>query len=182
MSKDAVAEFGAKGVAQGTSTAVDFTMEYAFDPQMLRAQFGEHVASVLAMTRSMGPNAARDWTQAVQEYNSGKAGRDKRGGLVMSLTLYAAWSGDKPDKMYVAPKGPAAVNPRLLSVRSSVDDRGRLAVDVKSSAQVRLVVNKKRVRMKIDRTQTFWMVKGSAGWKIDGWTGSLKAGQYRPDK
>jgi hypothetical protein len=180
----AVTEFGPDGAAQGTDAAVDFSMEYAFDQTLITAPIGGREDAALAMTTSMTPTAAHDWAAAIKEYNSGPKGRQSAGGLVMGLTLYQAWSAHENGKGATAfqPEGPAAVNPQLRSVKTVLDPDGRLKVEIQSSADVRLLVSGKPKQMKITRDQTFWMTKTADDWTIDGWTGRLKAGQYRPDK
>lgn len=74
----------------------------------------------------------------------------------MSLILYAAWSADHADTMDVVPEGPAAVSPVISKVHTSLMPDRRLEVKVESSAEIRLVVDKLPVRMKIDRTQSYW--------------------------
>lgn len=182
LAEPAVARYGRAGVEQATSLVLDFVTDHAFDQEMMKAPMGDSEAAVLAMTREMTPDAAEDWREAVKTYNTGHQGRDEVGGLLMSLTLYSAWSSEKPNTIYVAPEGPGAVNPKFTSVNTGLLDDGRLEVEVKSAAEVRLVVDKKPVRMTIDRDQTFWMKKTAEGWKIDGWTGGLKAGKYRPER
>lgn len=185
ISRDAIKKYGPKGAAEGTDAAVQVTLDYAFDQELMAAPAGQDEDAALAMTRDMTASGAQDWRTAVKTYNSGAKGREEKGGLVMSLTLYSAWSFEQlegKETLGVQTEGPAAVNPRIKSVNTTLLPDGRLSVHVLSSANVRLVKRHKPVQMKIDRDQTFWMMTTPTGWKVDGWTGSLKAGQYKPER
>lgn len=136
------------------------------------------------MRTHMTPARAQRWAETIKTYTSDPKGRDAESSSVMSATLYAAWDADasSPADVKVQSHGPVAVNPQIKSVQTTVASDGRLAVHIKSAADIRLVVDCKPVQMPIHRDQTFLMQKTADGWKVDGWDWSLRFGQYNPDK
>jgi hypothetical protein len=181
---DAASTFGAHHAEAGTNQAVALTKEMAFSQQLLVAKRPEGKQTVLDVTRHMTPSCAKDWSHTVDMFVDGSdkqrvdAAKD-----VYPLTFYDAFDGGKVKgkPLNINREGPAAVNPEIKSVQTSLDSLGRLAVEVKSSADLRVTLGDAPRAMHLDRKITYWLVETAHGWKVDGFQGNYQAGQLRPE-
>lgn len=185
VSPEAVAKYGEKEAAAGTDTAVTIVEEMAFNDANLTAEAPAGKDKVLSVCDYMTADAAGDYTRAVNAYaNAAPADRGKTAGDVWSMTLYDPYTDTNFDgkPVSMASEGPAAVNQKIRSVKTALDDDGRLVVTVKSSADLRIDIANDPHLFHIDRDTTYYMVKTGDGWKIDGWNGTLSTGTPRAEK
>jgi hypothetical protein len=185
ISQDAVTRYGSAEVNAATDEAVTVSEEFGFNSDFLTAEAPEGKDGLLAAADHMTPDAARDWVKNVNAYaNAAPEDRAASSGNVWSLALYDPYTnaamGGKSVSMTT--DGPAAINQRIKSVRTSLDGDGRLVVSVKSSADLRINLDQQPNLFHIDRDMTYYMAKTGDGWKIDGWSGSLSPGTPRPEK
>lgn len=182
VGRDAEAKYGAARVAAAMEQSRELVQDYAFNPEFINAEWGERRGDLLrAGTEHMTPDAAKDWRRMVRQVTEGTpAERDKSLSVVYAYTFYAPFSQTKDGTTPVT-DGPAVVNPRITSTSSSLDSYGRLKVEVKSVADVRLLRDEVPTVAKIKRTSTFYLVPSQQGWKVDGWVGSYNTVALGPE-
>lgn len=184
MSRAAVARFGAAQTKAGTEQAVTLAEDIGFDQALITAKPPEGKPRLLSYTSQMTPEIGRVWVRVVNYYMTHPTPLGARNAL-FALALYAPYQ--KTDKfngepMAIATEGPAAVNQKISSVKTSSMGRGYLVVLVKASADLRVTIGKRPFLLRSDRLTTYYMRMFGGGWKLAGWKGNILPHPPRVEK
>jgi hypothetical protein len=180
ISDGAEQEFGADGAVDGTAAAVELSETAFYDDQCIVTAPGENADEcAYSLGDSMTPSAREDWNQSVKDFiddsENDDYGSSEGSALVLSLCFYGAMVGVQEmdgQKFRANATGPVMVNKKISNVTTGVAADGRLSVAMKSSADMRLLVDDEPRLWHLGRTITYYMVKTNNGWKVDAWNGT----------
>lgn len=188
----AATKFGRGEALAGTDAAVSFSERYFYDDDAVTTKGGVDLDKYATpLGQHMTPTARADWNTSVKGFvtdvKNGELGANKGSWDVLSVTFYGAMAGTNKDsegKVTVAnPDGPVMVNKTIENVTTGVATDGRLSVSMKSSADMRLLIDGQPKRWHLTRDITYYMVKDSSGvWKIDAWSGNWAPGKVTAEK
>lgn len=175
----ATRRFGTEA-ASVTQQVLRVSEELAFNDALLRSS--DPRALLARTTPLMTASCARIWRRAVDKFARGVARGEPSQqefsdvytiGLFNERIIFANAKGDG-----VAKRGPAFVNPKIKSVKTTVY-AGRLDVRVQSAADMRVRSAKGRAgNWHFTRRTDFYMKKVGNRWLIDGWRGVYNPSNY----
>lgn len=188
ISDDAVKAFGAKDAAKVTAMGTEIAQEWGFNEKAILGQAEDPaaVAYVLTAGDDMTEAVQQEWAGNVNEYvravNSGNAVPQEVGSRVYTYTYFDAFHEAEESGWVPASEGPVVVNQKISKVTTTPTTDGRLAVEVKSQADLRINKGGKPKLWGFSRETTYYMTKTADGWKVSAWHTAWTTANLVPDK